>query len=1084
MKKKVYGLVISLIFIILVAVCNSFYLKVYANDNNQLIQDGVYFFETGVDSSKVLDVINAYTYSGANVQIFTKNYEAKCQKIKVKYLGDGYYNFFFEHSSKALDVANAETKDHTNVWQCNVNGADAQKWKIYDAQNGYCYIESKSAKKFLTVANGEVNNCTNIEINSYIGNASQKFKLNKQNEITEANISEGIYEIQTGVKDSKVLDVINAYNYSGANVQIFEKNNADCQRLKVTKTNDGYYTFKFVHSGKVLDVANGETKDHTNVWQCNVNGADAQKWKIYNAQNGYYYIESKSAKKYLTVANGEANNCTNIEINSFIGDSSQLFKLNKEEENKTIDIEEGLYEIESSINNNNAIEVVNGNTFSGANVQVNNKNKNSNQKVIVEKTNDGYYSLIFLHSGLALDVADGKKDNYTNVWECNRNGADAQKWYFKDAKDGYVNLVSKLSETFLTVGNGNNIEIQNGTGKELKQKFKLNKINETYGYKTIKDGTYEIEIKADSNKVLEVINAYDYSGANVQIFRKNDANCQKIQVEYQKDGYYTLKFVHSNKVLDVANAEIKDHTNVWQCNKNGADAQKWFIKVGKDGYYYIMSKLSGTYLTVAGSTDNCTNVEINQKSDEKYQLFKFNETKVNNIVDLDENKYPGYKDLINKMVQDHPNWKFEFLYTGISFNDAVYGEYSNHSANLVPADSGNEWICPICGTKLYDTGWYGASSKAIAYYMDPRNFLNDSSVFSFLDVNKYESSSVSYEGIQANVAGTFLEPFVNDIDGACRTMGVNPYFVIARLIQENGRKGSTTSKGMVDQDGKTYYNPFNIGASGNSTQEVIDNARAKAKSNGWDTMEKALCGGITILKNNWLDNDQNTLYQNKFDIDKSNGSALYAHQYMQNLSAAYTEGLSLKGYYVKANTINSNLTFKIPLYEGMPQTLSPRPSDAVSTEEYPMNVVVNTESTSLALRSEANTSSTVIARYEKGTVLLSVKRGINSDWQKVVTKDGKVGYMSGAYLKQVNDEFIVNYKAYVKTQSSGQVNVRTGPSTTEGFAKVDCLPDYTNVTVVDDKTYWGYEVNNWVQWCRIILEDGRQAFIPLSYIRR
>ena len=32
-------------------------------------------------------------------------------------------------------------------------------------------------------------------------------------------------------------------------------------------------------------------------------------------------------------------------------------------------------------------------------------------------------------------------------------------------------------------------------------------------------------------------------------------------------------------------------------------------------------------------------------------------------------------------------------------------------------------------------------------------------------------------------------------------------------------------------------------------------------------MEKAIEGGITICKKNWLDNYQNTLYQNKFDID-------------------------------------------------------------------------------------------------------------------------------------------------------------------------------------------------------------------------
>lgn len=458
------------------------------------------------------------------------------------------------------------------------------------------------------------------------------------------------------------------------------------------------------------------------------------------------------------------------------------------------------------------------------------------------------------------------------------------------------------------------------------------------------------------------------------------------------------------------------------------------------------------------------------------------ELRIKNSFNVDTKKYPGYKEAIDKLITSHPTWNFEPLYTGLNFNNAVYGEYSIHNANLVPASSGSEWICSVCGTKTYDTGWYGASDKAIAYYMDPRNFLNESNVFQFLDANRYESSSVSLSGIQANVNGTFLQSYASDINTACKNQGVNPYYVISRLIQENGKNGSTTSKGMDGGNGKTYYNPFNIGASGNSTSQVLANALAKAKTNGWDTMEKALEGGIVFLKANWLDNYQNTLYQNRFDIDSTNGTSLYSHQYMQNLSAAYSEGNLLRGYYANAGKIDTNLTFIIPVYEGMNITLSPKPSEGTSSEEYPMNVIVNTSSSTLALRSGANTSSTVIARYAKGTVLLSIQRGINSTWQHVVTKDGKVGYMSGEYLKQISDEKTCNYRGYIKTQSSGGLNVRTGPSTREGFSKVDYLPDYTQVTVIDDSTYKGYEGNDWVQWSRIVLTDGRQAFVPSSYI--
>ena len=504
-------------------------------------------------------------------------------------------------------------------------------------------------------------------------------------------------------------------------------------------------------------------------------------------------------------------------------------------------------------------------------------------------------------------------------------------------------------------------------------------------------------------------------------------------------------------------------------------------------------KLSDTKPTWSLSEDKMTytkKFDTNQKYSTPVQDIYGNIANVEIIINIknsfniDNSKYPGYADAINKLIKLHPNWEFKLLYTGLKFSDVVYGEYSIHNANLVPASSGSEWICPVCGSRTYDTGWYGASDKAIAYYMDPRNFLNDSSVFQFLDANKYEPTSVSLEGIQANINGTFLQLYANDINNACRNKGVNPYYVISRLIQENGKNGSTTSRGMDGGDGKTYYNPFNIGASGNGVNQVLQNALNKAKSYGWDTMQKALEGGIVFLKANWLENYQNTLYQNKFDIDTTNGTSLYSHQYMQNLSAAYSEGVLLRGYYLNAGKLDSNLTFIIPVYEGMSANLSPRPSDSVSSEEYPINVIVNTESSSLALRSGASTSSNVIARYDKGTVVLSVRRGINSAWQHVVTKDGKAGYMAGEYLKQINDEIKCNYKAYVKTQTAGGLNVRTGPSTTEGFSRVDYLPDYTEITVIDDSTYSGYEGADWVRWSRIVLSDGRQAFVPSSYIKR
>ena len=141
---------------------------VYGKDTKKTIEEGTYEIETGVSSNKVLDVIDASMQSGGNVQIYTRNTKADCQKVNVKYIGEGYYTISFVHSKMLLDVSNGNTSNHTNVWQCRENGADAQKWIIQDAGDGYYNIISKLSKTYLTVANGETANCTNVEICSLV----------------------------------------------------------------------------------------------------------------------------------------------------------------------------------------------------------------------------------------------------------------------------------------------------------------------------------------------------------------------------------------------------------------------------------------------------------------------------------------------------------------------------------------------------------------------------------------------------------------------------------------------------------------------------------------------------------------------------------------------------------------------------------------------------------------------------------------------------------------------------------------------------------------------------------------------------
>ena len=160
----------------------------------------------------------------------------------------------------------------------------------------------------------------------------------------------------------------------------------------------------------------------------------------------------------------------------------------------------------------------------------------------------------------------------------------------------------------------------------------------------------------------------------------------------------------------------------------------------------------------------------------------------------------------------------------------------------------------------------------------------------------------------------------------------------------------------------------------------------------------------------------------------------------------------------------------------MSTTISPKPEN--NTETTPINVKVIANG-GLNLRDGASESANVIRTIPTGEVILSVQRGINSNWQKVILTDGTIGYMSGTYLQQVADVVNCSYSAHVKTADGSGCKIRVGPSIRLDL--ITALPDYTNVTVINDGMYNNIDG---FDWARIVLSDGRHAFIPSRYLAR
>ena len=886
-------------------------------------------------------------------------------------------------------------------------------------------------------------------------------------------LEDGIYTIKSALNEQYVLDIEASSQKDGGNLELWNNGNTDNQRFILKYLGDGSYSIVALHSRKAIDVEEGRKEKGTNILQWSYHGGNNQRWIIKSAGNGNFNIISKGNGLYLDIPNSKAGNGSNVQVWTQNGAKNQEFKFVKQDDNKqTKTIDNGIYLIESSTDTSKTLEIPRSSLVPGEKLGVWNKNSTVNQKFEFTYRDNGYYTISAVHSDKYLDISGGSKNDGAEVIQWNYHGGNNQQWKIQDAGNEYFNIISRCNGLYLTI-DGTSVK----TCKEntsLIQKFKLEKPGTTItGEKTIEDGRYIIASKVNTSYVIDIPASSTKNGEIIEIWRNRLTDNQRFDVKYLGNGYYTIKAVHSGKALEVPNNAMKIGTKITQNADNTSDSQQWIIKKAEGEYYYIISKSSELYMEI-DKQEAKPGVNLQIQNHTGYDMQKFKFCNPNTLIDIDDNKYPGYKESLENLKLAHPNWNFKFLYTGLNFSDAVSGEYEVRSANLVPTSYGGEWIS---GTALYDTGWYGASEKAIARFMDPRNFLNEVDIFQFQDVNDYLYGVCTLEGIQEQVNNSFLKDYATDIDTACRNENVNPYYIIARLFQENGRNPSNGTYKMNGGDGKYYYNPFNIGATGNSKSEVYNNALARAKREGWDTMVKALQGGIYFCKKNWLENYQNTLYQNKFDIDSTNGTSLYSHQYMQNLFGAYNEAKSLQGMYDKTGRLDSDFTFIIPVYENMPKDLSPEPKN--NQESYIINV--KTTGTEIRIRKEASTDSEILREIaDKGTVLLSVQRGINSNWHKVVTKDGLIGYVSGAWLEQIDDVKTCNYSAKVKTNDGKGCYIRIGPSTRLDMAGSG-LSDGTYVTVIDDSTYKnidGYD------WSRIMLSNGRQAFMPSRYLTR
>ena len=335
----------------------------------------------------------------------------------------------------------------------------------------------------------------------------------------------------------------------------------------------------------------------------------------------------------------------------------------------------------------------------------------------------------------------------------------------------------------------------------------------------------------------------------------------------------------------------------------------------------------------------------------------------------------SYQEDLRKLQEIHPDWNFKAYYTGIDWNELTSSSAENKCMKntLRKIDLTDPAMLCICGY-TGDPGYYCASSKTVNYYLDPRNFLIESSIFQFLDLSN--TTTLSEETIGKIVSGTYLSNYVGAIIEAANKSDVNPLHIIATIYQELGKKAEIPKGISGTVEGyEGLYNFYNYGATDGAG--AVERGLETARGLGWTTPEFALINGAEIvLKGSYISRGQVTKYFYKFDVvgdeilrDNETKtypvSNFYSHQYMTNIQDPSSQSGMLMEYYTNNGLLNSNLTFVIPVYENMPEEKINFPT-TLTTDDGELYYVNTTHVTSLSVRDEANN---IVGKLTKGQIV-------------------------------------------------------------------------------------------------------------------
>ena len=306
-------------------------------------------------------------------------------------------------------------------------------------------------------------------------------------------------------------------------------------------------------------------------------------------------------------------------------------------ENRNV-LADGTYTISTLLNSNYVLDVKDGSTSNGANIQLYESNDTAAQQFKVSHDSQGYVTFTNVKSGRVLDLNGAIVKDAGNIQQYTSNGTRAQKWIVKQDGNGYV-VMSAINPNYIldlnggSVRNGSNIQLHSVTGSNsqrwniTKYVSKDERINSlaAQNKNTLADGVYEINSVKNSNYTLDVNSASTRNGANVQLYLRNGTQAQAFRVSHDSQGFVTFTNINSGKVIDLDGAITKNGRNIHQYASNGTRAQKWIVQQSGSGYSIVSAIDTSFALDIRnGSVYSGSNIQLYKSNNTAAQQWTFN----------------------------------------------------------------------------------------------------------------------------------------------------------------------------------------------------------------------------------------------------------------------------------------------------------------------------------------------------------------------------------------------------------------------------------------------------------------------------